>query len=251
LPPPPRRTRRRRGRGALRGFLPLLLLPHMWCGALLPLWTVRELVDVVRFYHYGHVVPGQIQRLHIDRGKGGPYHRVVYTYPLAGAEGTGEATVDEAVYGWLAVGDAVEVRVLPGFRVGPQLLVEGTRGPAIKVWELFVITLIWDGLMAVFVCLAIVPPLRQRKLVQLGVAAPGWVTNKYETKGKGHSYNVCYRYTAPAPATPGEDMEYQAEMTVRGEDYDRVRAEDRVTVLYDPRKPRRSLVCQCADYEAR
>jgi hypothetical protein len=251
LPPPPRQLRNRRRRGALWAFLPLLLIPHMWCGAMLPFWGLRELVDVVHFYQYGHVVPGRVQRLWTSRGKGGPSHHVGFTHELAGAEGTGEVTLNEAAYNRLAVGDAVEVRVLPGFRLGPQLLVDGAQSPASNLWGMLVATVFWDGFMALFVCIAIVPPLRQRKLVRLGVAVPGQITNKQEKRGgKSTTYVVCYCYMAPAPTPPGEAIEYQAEMAVRSKDYDDVLVEQRVTVLYDPRKPRRSLVYQCADYEA-
>jgi hypothetical protein len=250
LPPPPRQSRPRRKRGAFLACLPLLLIPHMWCGALLPFWGVRELVDVVRFYQYGHVVPGRVQRLWTSRGKGGPSHHVAFTHELAGAEGSAEVTVNQAAYGRLAVGDAVEVRVLPGFRLGPQLLADGAPSPASNLWGVLVATVVWDGFMALFVCVAIMPPLRQRNLVRLGVAVPGRVTNKEVKRGgKSTTYHVYYCYTAPAPTPPGEDREYQAEMMVREEDYDDVLVEQRLTVLYDPRKSRRSLVYQCADYE--
>jgi hypothetical protein len=244
--------RARKGRGALRGCLLLLLVPHIWCGALLPLMGLYQLAELVRFHTFGYVREGRVQRLRTERGKGGPYYRVEYTFELPTGMGTGEATVDEAAFSRLAVGDIVNVRFLPGFRAGPQLLADGARSPASDLWKIWLFIVFWDGAMLVLVWPGVVRPLRQRSLVRHGVAVPGRITDKYETKNqRPKGYRVRYSYSAPAPGPSGEDMEYQRVMYIREEDYNRVRAEDRVIVLYDWRKPRRSLVYECADYEAR
>jgi hypothetical protein len=228
----------------------LLFFPHIWCGALMPFLALHELVDFVRFRTFASVVPGKVQRLYTSHGKGGTYHQVAYTFALPGAEGAGDATVDEAAFNRMAKGDPVTVRVLPGFRMGPQLLLEGARGPLSDSWKMALFIVGWDGLMSIIVWQAVVRPLRQRALVRHGAAVPGQITEKHATSsGKSRGYKVHYTYIAPAPGPGGQDMEYQRVMSVQEEDYDRLRAEDRVIVIYDPRKPHRSLVYRCADYE--
>jgi hypothetical protein len=248
LPPPPRSVRARRGRGWVRGCLLLMLVPHVWCGALLPLLALHHLAGFLRFRLFGTVVPGRVHSLYRSHHRGTSYH-VRYTFVLRGGQREAEATVDEPAFGRLAAGDPVEVRVLAGSSVGPELLVDGARGPGGDLWKMWLFIAFWDGVLLVFVWQACIPPLRQRGLVRNGVTVLGLVTDKQQRKGKQSSYKVHYRYKAPTPDAPGESVEWPGVMSVPEKDYDGLRIGERVMVLYDPRKPRRSLLYRCADYE--
>jgi hypothetical protein len=244
LPPPPRPVRARRGRGLLRGCLVLLLIPHIWCGAFLPAWGVVRLVDFLHFRLAGFVVPGLVSRVEARHGRGGAYHQVYYTYRFRGHEYPADTRVDGPDPGGLAEGQSVEVRVLPGPGLGPQLLVPGAVGPGDDLWKMALFTLVWDGAMMVIVWPNCIRPLRQRSLVRAGLATPGRVTDR-EEGDRRKPYRVHYRYRPPS-----ETEDRQGVMTVTKDEHYEVQVGDQLNVLYHPRKPRRSLLHRFAAYEA-
>jgi hypothetical protein len=250
LPPPPRLVRPRPKRGWVRGGLFLLLIPHIWIGLLLPGLLVAWLARALHFSLFSDVVPGRVTRLEVRRSKTGPNYHVAYTYPLQGMDNTDEDSIDEAAFHRLAQGDEVQVRVLAGSSASPQLLEPGARGPWGDLGSMLFVTVFWDGLMMFLVWPAVIRPLRQRSLVRFGLVATGEVTDKSLFGNRPPTYRIRYLFDTPAgPDGPG-DASLPGKMFVEKSDYDEVRIGDTVTVLYDPRKLRRSLLYRFAAYEA-
>jgi hypothetical protein len=248
--PPPRRVRARPWRSWAWGFL-IFLVPHVWVGVFLLGAAVFELVETVRFSLYSHDVPGRVSRLEVRRSKGRVSHWVHFTYREGLTDARAEAAVDEAGFGLLAEGQVVDVRILPGSRAGPYLLARGVSGPWAKLGAWWMITLFWDGFMAFLVWNAFGPRLRHRSLVRHGVAARGEVTDVVENRpSRGpRTFTIRYHFRAPPPDGV-EEAEWQGKMTVKKLGPVEAPVGSRHTVLYDPRRPRRSLLYRFADYQA-
>jgi hypothetical protein len=233
--------------------LPLLLIPHVWVGVVIPVLLAVELTRAVRFRLLGEVVPGKV--LGLWTHKRGRSFSVRYTYRWDGVKQAAVSPIDEAGFGQLAEGDAVEVRVLDGSSRSPQLLVQGAPTEWARLGGLVIFVVIWDGAVLLMAWPSAVWPLIQRSLVRRGAATTGEIIAK-EAKPmrRKTSYTLRYRYqTLPpsgdGPAATGEgERARESTMTVEEDDYAGVAVGDRVTVLYNRRWPRLSIVYRCAPY---
>jgi hypothetical protein len=256
LPPAPRSVAARPGRGWFRRCLPVLLIPHAWAGVAIAVFVAVDLASAVRFRLLGKVVPGQVTGLlTYKRSKGGHSFSVRYTYRWGSVERSAESSIDEAGFGLLAEGDAVEVRVLDGSRRSPRLLAPGapTDWPSMAGIVCFV--LVWNGALLLGTSSVAVWPLIQRALVRRGVAVAGEITAKEAQVHKGTTtYKVRYRYRTLPP--PGGDAGgeggamREGAMAVEEDDYVALAVGERVTVLCSGRWPRWSVVYRCAPYRA-
>jgi hypothetical protein len=233
-----------------------MLIPHVWVGIGLPIFIVVNVIGAIHFRMSGQIVTGQVTNLVSHTGKKGRQTFYVnYTYRSSGLGRTAETPIDAAGFGMLNEGDAVEVRVLPGSLRSPQLLAAGTPTEWSKLGGMAFFILGWDGLLLLGFWPTCVRPLIQRGLMQHGIATVGEITGKEMRRAKYTTYTIRYRYrTPPLPVRdavrPSEEREWQRAMTVVESDYSAISEGTRVTVLYNRRWPRWSLVYRCAPYQA-
>jgi hypothetical protein len=255
LPPPPRRLRTRPGLGcgpaASRWFLRLFIMPHCIIGAC----VLLSALYIPLLWLAGTDAPGHVAKLSTSRGKGTkPYYRVEYAYTVNGGEHTTTETVNADEYNALRVGDQYAVRVLESL---PDILPQ-VRGPGGSRWRGFAalgIALFWNGILSLFVWMAWVVPWRTRQLLRYGSVAAGTVCDKQTRAGSkgGRTYVVRYDYRVVPEDSMNPELTAQSlesEMYVTPADYEKAEVGKGVTVIYDPRKPKRSLVYEFAEYEA-
>jgi hypothetical protein len=184
--------------------------------------------------------------------KGGTVYYIYYRYSAGGREYTNSQTVGANAYTPVSHpedpgGRAATVRVRH-FALGPlhyQLLPQEESPWKLAGVQLFAV-LFWNGILSVFVYWAWVVPIRQRLLVRHGHATAGTIVHTRVRRGKSTTYYATFRFTDPA-----NGREVKAEMALPGKDqYDAAHAGRVVTVLYDPRNPRRALVYELCAYEA-
>jgi hypothetical protein len=255
LPPPPRVVRRRPGRRRVLSHVPLTVRLLSLAGAGLLLLSLGRVVSTWLVARFGVTVPGAVTGKSPATTKN---NRVEFTYHVKGQEYSAEDTVDEDTFGWLHVGTPVKVRVLAAWPRQP-LLVEPAgqagRDDGIYLWLAILANVglgivLWAYLRA---------PLRRRALVRVGIATEGVVVGKEVGAGKRPSWFVQYSYRAPrhgvtydaavtgSSAVP--EKEWQVLMGVARKDFDAAEVGAGVTVLYDPRKPSRSVIYAYAEHE--
>lgn len=251
--PTPRPIRRRAGHGWFIGCANVFILPHTIIGIVALAGVVWMTLLALAVTVAGAVVPGQVTDRTSSRGKSGTTYRVTYTYRLGEMVHTGGAVVPEAAYQHLPKGAAVEVRVLPVLPEATAYL-EGVG--ATSRWAdlggFWFFALFWNGVTSVFVWMLFIWPWLLRGVVRWGVPTKGRVTGKDERRGKSTSYHVSYTYQVPQIVDgleTGTLEERTGTMQVRFEDYKMAQEGDRVTVLYHPRRPGRSLIYRYAAYE--
>jgi hypothetical protein len=260
LPPPPRASRRRPGRGWLLRRVPAVvwLLGVPGVGLLLP--AVWLLLSSVALALFGSTVPGKITGKTVSLVRGHTTYRVQFSYYVGEQEHEAEASVDEAAFGKASVGAAAKARVLRWWPDEPRLA-EPVRPSGGNVGQLLFLSILCNAALGITVWACLRKPLRQRRLVRTGVAATGWVVRKDVNVARPTSWQVQYGYRAPrhglcSAASPGADgdtatgdKEWHVVMTVGKKDFDAVAVSAPVTVLYDPAMPFRSVIYAFADYE--
>jgi hypothetical protein len=236
----------------------VLLLPHAWIGVAFLVAVAVELASAVRFRLLGEVVPGRVAGLSTHQGSKGPRSfSVRYTCPFGGVERAAESSIDEAGFGRLAEGDAVQVRVLDGSRRSPRLLAQGAPADWPRMGGIVCFVLFWNGALFALSWPVTVRPLIQRGLVRRGAAVAGEITAKEAQVHKGKTtYKVRYHYPTPPPAGGGSAGETggqvrEGAMAVEEDDYAALAVGERVTVLCSGRWPRWSVVYRCAPYRVR
>lgn len=208
--------------GGLGGLLPVFfLLPN----ALLCLGVLL----------IGTEFDGRIVRTSQKEGKSGPYYHVQYAFTLDGRESTHEVYVNPDVFAAVKAGDPVSVRGLPWTTAGhwPRLAGYRPEQGMIACFFLFWLSLFYWKLYWV--------PLRQRRLVRWGQTAEGTVRSM---KTWLEWIDVTYIYWVSHRLLTGR-------VTLTAAEAKNVHVGDVVTVLYDPRRPRRSLAYRYAQYEVR
>jgi hypothetical protein len=257
LPPPPRVVRRRRGHGWLLGHVPRLvwLLGLAGVSLLLPaLWLVSSSLVLTLF---GSTVPGKITGKSVPSSRSETTCQVQYTYYVGEQEYAAEETIDESAAARVYVGTAVKVRVLRRWPSYARL-----SEPVRRSWgprgRLLFLAVLCNGALGLALWAWLRRPLRQRRLVHDGLAVTGWVVRKDVNVARPTSWHVQYAYQAPRHGLKREaagdgggaaTKEWQVVMTVRHRDFDAVDMGAAVTVLYDPRRPFRSVIYAFADYE--
>ena len=254
LPPPPRSVRRRPGHRGLLGHVPLtvrllcvggfgLLVRALWLAA--SSWLIAW---------FGVTLRGEVTGKTADSGPSARGGRVQFTYRVRSEDYEAEDTVDEDAFDWLHVGTAVKVRVLPAWPRRPLLVQprgHAGRGQAVGLF----FALLGNVGLFFLVRRFLREPMRQRALVRDGVVAEGVIVGK-ETGAGRPSWGLQYAYRAPRHGTAhAEDRaavaekEWQVQMAVGQADFEAARVGAAAPILYDPRRPARSLIYAYADYE--
>jgi Protein of unknown function (DUF3592) len=253
--PPPRQVRARDGwsHGCGLWFIRLFCLPHTLAGVFLACVAVSAVLLNLGVLIVGTDVDGRIVKKSETVTKKGTHRTIDYTFTLNGHDYTARKDVGEEAYYGFAEGDAIRVRVLA---LAPQ----AGHWPAIPgLWPLgqvaitCVVAAIWNGILAVFVWHLYIRPWRQRRLVRYGQPVPGTVSDvKSAIPRRGPAYTVTYVYKLPFDPTTGDADRYaMGKATVEApQSAANVRPGDILTVLYDPRRPTRSLLYRFSDYKA-
>lgn len=247
--PTPRRVcYRTRGAGCGMWFIRLFLLPHTVVGVCAIGVALAFTGLYLGVWLFGDEYPAGVVKKEERRGsKGKRIYAVEYEYTVAGRPHTGEVTVGADEFRQIAEGDRFTVRALeavPEWRPWPRL--PGAT-PLLELGGVWLFALFWNGVLSVFVYAVYVGPWRARRLVRWGVPAPGIVRDTTVSTNKGaRTYHLRYEYAAANDA--GEPTVLTGKMSSSQSAAAGARAGDVVTVLYDPRKPGRSLIYQFADY---
>ena len=213
------------------------------------LWSTGVYVGVLAFGtdYQGAVV----QKTERPGSKGKTYRTVGYEYMANGRLSTGQVSVNADEYQDVAEGDRITVRALesaPDTDPWPGL--PGST-PLRNLGGKWFFALFWNGIMSVAVWFLYVRPWRIRRLVRLGQPTEGIVRAATVSINKGSkSYHVTCEYAAPG----GDDLltptVFTRKMTSTQKSAADVKLGDLVTVLYDPRKPRRRVIYTLTDYRA-
>ncbi len=253
LPPAPRHLCRRPGVGigpaVGRWVIRIFIFPHCVIGAVLILAALYIPVLLT----FGEDVPGAITKLDSSSSRKGKSHHVYYLYTVDGINYTGNDTVGADEYATTKVGQPCIVRVIPALpKIQPQRIT--SRSPWMEAAKFFLMALVWNGLLSLFVWLAWIAPWRIRRLLKWGVPVAGQIALKRQIKGSkgGMAYQVDYVFMPSADDQPDESANRltTGKMTISVKDYNAAEQGQVVTVLYDQRKPKRSIVYDFAEYQA-
>ena len=254
LPPPPRRLRARPGIGWVptvsRWFLRLFITPHCIVGVGLILSLLYTMLVLL----FGTDMPGQITDFNIHQSKGKPVYHITYRYTVDQIDYFRELGVNAEQYANVQKGQPLAVRVFPAFpATSPQP--QGPDNPWSNLPGNLLLVLFWNGILSMFVWMAWIAPWRKRQLLIHGAATGGQIIAKDRvTGGKGGPrYQVQYAYFVPQEETAGlapMGLPCNGQMEVPVNDFTAADIGQSVTVIYDPRKPKRSLVYEFAEYVA-
>jgi len=175
---------------------------------------------------------------------------VAYWYRFGAHTYSGSTSVGSKTYAAVthSQGSAEQPPILRvrHFELGPMhyhVLVQ-EHSAWISAAGLLLVALFWNGILSVFVNAAWVAPIRTRRLVRNGQAAPGMIMTTRLSRGRSTSYYATFRFEDPATG-----LEIQREMLLPGKaQYGAAHQGGAVTVLFDPLKPRRALVYELCAY---
>jgi hypothetical protein len=245
LPMPPRQVHGGVGCGVW--FARLFILPHMCVGVgLIGMFALAALVAA-----FGTDFMARVTRAYTSRGsKGGTTYNLAYQYDAGGRQFTNSATVGAGTYAAVSrpgdlEGHAEMVRVRHiGLGSLHYHLLTQERSAWTAAGQFLLFALFWNGIVSVFVVLLWVMPIRQRSLARHGFATLGTIDGSRVRRGKSTSYYATFRFTDPA-----NGQEISREMQLPGRThYEEAQAGRAVTVLYDPRKPKRAIVYELSGY---
>ena len=173
---------------------------------------------------------------------------VEYAYSVDGQEYARRERVGDRVYDSSTAGQPIRLEVVPwapeAARVAP--VADSTGFLAVIVyWGLAAIV---NAAMVAGLWHLFYVPWRQRRLVRHGLPTGGLVRGIQSGEDRsGKWYQVEYEY---APPGDGPARVLTGSMTMTGPVAEALKVGDVVTVLYDPRRPRRSLLYRFGDYRA-
>jgi hypothetical protein len=248
--PTPRRIAAREGcvLGCLLWAGRLLALPHTLAGLYLIYQAAKATVLYFGVLWAGVEVEGRVtgKAEHTTR-KGTVYYTVDYVFPVDGFEHAWQFQPDADRYAAIREGQPIAVRAWPAApRDGHW--VDGRGGPSgLSAGPAWFAALFWNGIVSLLVWYLYVRPYRQRQLIRYGVPTTGIVREVAVADSRSTDrFTVRYEYAVPAGhrTLRGKATALQhlgaAELTPG----------DVLTVLYDPRRPRRSLAYRFSDYQA-
>jgi hypothetical protein len=201
-------------------------------------------------------------------------YRVQYAYALDGQESTHEVIVSADDYLAVRAGGSVTVRTLPWMTTGnwPRFRDHSPFREAAWPWRM---ALLWNGILSVFAWKLYWVPARQRWLVRWGEPARGIVRDLKTSLGNPSCpcFELTYEFTVDGNDPLGPQLLtgsvtstnnigqpsllffrwelLKGHVTTTVAPVKDMRVGDTLTVLYDPRRPKRSLVYKLADYTVR
>lgn len=239
LPPAPRTVHRKFGSGCALWFPRLFILPHFLAG-------IGMLVAVplrLYVYHDGTPVKAVIHSLQKRNSKkGGDYYVIGFHYFLGGHQYNEEnesLTADEGArtkIGDTFDGRAATILMMPWFLRADLDI----KRDAITLGG---IALVWNTFVGIAMYMLWVVPTRQRWLLRRGEETKGAILGRTVTaRARGTTYHVLYKFTTAdgEPIKTGCDVSKEA--------CESANPGDPVTVIYNPRNPKRSLPYELCDF---
>src|SRR5262245_41562069 len=244
LPPPPRRVHMSAWARTRLWLLRLFSLPLGFVGGSLILGSFA--LPAVKLF--GTDVTGRVIEMVQDRdSEGDQIYKVRYAYTVGGTEWQNDVQLSKEAFGTTAEGQEFPVRVLTAWpRLAPQPNLPGQGVMGVVGW--LVCTSVCTALLAVVVWFAWALPRRNVWLLRHGTAVRGVIVAKVEENvgEDGVCYRLRYQYRATAPDVAGAvapaPQTREGKVTVSARQYKESKQGGAVTVLYDPRRPERSLV---------
>ncbi len=190
----------------------------------------------------GKTLSAEVLYKEIQRGKRGGTYSISYAiHSSPGSElARDSVTVSHATYQAMKPGDSFEVLVSPVLPSFAHWTSIAAQSGWTKLGGLWLMVLFWNGVLSVFVYSLYLVPLRQRRLVSRGQPTLGEVTSSQTVHvGRGRlQREVRYAYRAQGSDGVDQLIESRARIDPSGNE---PRVGDTLTVLYDPRRPRRSV----------
>jgi Protein of unknown function (DUF3592) len=251
--PTPRRVAAREGCGYGCGlwFVRLFALPHTLAGPFLLYQAGRAVVLYLGVLFAGTEVEGTITKTAEHTGKKRTYYTADYMFTLGGVEHTAHTSLDEEDFATLHKGQAIRVRVweaAPDDAQWPDVV--GSH-PLRGVGGACLAALFWNAFVGVIVYFFYVRPWRRRQLVRYGEPTPGVVRSVAVVhENKQLAYKIRYEYAVPAGQRSAGGRLPGSVKASKDSGAANVRVGDVLTVLYDPWRPRRSLLYRFADHKA-
>jgi hypothetical protein len=198
----------------------------------------------------GTDVEGRITQKAERPGKKGPSYSADYVYTVGETEYAARTSLTADDYAGLEVGQTIPVRAWEAApEIGHWPGVPGDQ-PVRGVVGLGVAALFWNGIMSIFLWFLYVVPWRQRQLVRYGVPTRGVVRAIAFCKdGKAEARRITYDYTPGPSAVFGGQRSGSVKVTPAKAA--EVKVGNVLTVLYDPRRPHRSVLYRLGNYRAR
>jgi Protein of unknown function (DUF3592) len=250
--PTPRRVAAREGCAYGCGLwaVRLFCLPHTLVGPFIAYQAVRAVILSLGVLLAGVEVEGTVTRKAETQHRKGPYYSADYVFTVDHAQYTAQTMLDADEYASLHEGQPIPVRVWEAFpQSGHWPGVSGSP-PYGSVVGLCLGALFWNGMVSFIVWKFYLRPWRRRRLVRYGVPAVGRVHEVRVSQEKGGpAYRVYYTFTAGPSELFGGRQSGSVRVSPPNDASD-VKAGDVLTVLYDPKRPRRSLLYRFADHKA-
>ena len=221
---------------------------------LVGIFLIQQFVLTVLTAAFGTDLVATVTKAYTREGsKGGTIYYINYQYSAGGRVYTNSESVGQGIYAAVSSPEDLEsgaatVRVRH-FELGPFRHHQLTQGHSTwrRAGEALLIALFWNGILSVFVTLAWIAPIRQRRLVRHGHVTKGTIVSTRQRSGKGTIYYAKFRFR-----NPENGVEIEREMELPGKNaYDVAHAGRPVTVLYLPRNPRRAVVYEFCWYSVR
>lgn len=240
LPRTVRLKKRRTGLGCIRIFI----MPHTLVG----IGMIAYALFLAAMLLFGEEVPGRVVDSHQGTDDDGdPAYTLVYTYRVGGTEYRGSSSVSRETFTRVSDGGVVRVVAFP-LTPGVGSSIAGEPGGGGILLFVVVFAVFWNSILSVFLWQIYVLPHLHRQLFRSGSPVTGTVTKKEVARRKGReSHVVHYQYAAGGETSAPSLM--SGKMVVPKEEFGRLAEGDQLTVLYAPRRPSRSLLYRCGEYD--
>ena len=247
-----RRVRSRAGVGGwlFAAVLRLFILPHTLVGIALLFVMPASLVWAVA----GHDHTAAVERLWETTQRRSHTYHVAYAYdlpadgPLPGPHRRSQTTVNQSVYDALHAQPrnqrTVQVRALGVPPLFYDDVIDGPGGAWRVVGFAWLFGTFWCAIVSLFAYAIYIKPWLTRRLDRSGTAVPGTVVSKRMSRGKTVTRHLTFTFETPDGQRYTREMDSAAPIR----QWDTARAGDPVTVLYNPRRPRRSIACEFGPY---
>ena len=251
LDPPPRpvRLRNRLEAGCLVGCLQLFILPHTIAG----FFILYQFGSAAYFYvavrESGVDVEGRVTRKVETPGRKHTSYHIDYAFTKDGEEHDGQVYVSPETYAMVQVGDPLPLRVYSVTpREGRWHLIPG-ESPGRTLAGMGFACLFWNGIIWGMYWFMYVRPWRQRNLIRHGQTAVARVTDVTSWQEKSQTvYRVRYEFNPGLPGGPPVRGRVPVRPPMTAAE---VTAGDELTVVYDPRRPRRNVPYRFARFMVR
>jgi hypothetical protein len=229
----------------------LFIIPHILIGLGVLLAAVWETILYLGVLLIGTEVEGRILQTSKVQTKNGFSCGVEYAYSVGGRQFIHKKSVTDATHVAVNAGDAVTIRTLLWTSAGhwPRLPDHQPLTEAASMWK---VALFWNGVLSIFLWKFYWMPLRQRRLVRWGALARGVVQDVKLKSWIRINPDTAYIEITYVYAVDGDSPQQAQLLTGHVNLTDSVgndiRTGDELTVIYDPRRPKRSLVYKLAVY---